>query len=156
MQEVKREVPKGQAQSGPSSRPKNKVVPVAVKEIKVGQPKATTSAIPAPRTKDIADRPHATVTPKAVVQAKQTQTTSAVVVPSKSYHIIVASVGTEKDAELMAKDLVKKGFAGAKAIIGDGKMRVSIESCNTEIEAYKALAKIRQNEAYQSAWVLKK
>ncbi len=39
----------------------------------------------------------------------------------------------------MAQQLVAKGYAGAKAIIGDGKMRVSIQSCATEKEAYRAL-----------------
>ena len=61
-----------------------------------------------------------------------------------------------KDADAMAQQLVAKGYAGAKAIIGDGKMRVSIQSCATEKEAYRALSLIRQNEAYKSAWVLKR
>ena len=61
-----------------------------------------------------------------------------------------------KDADAMAQQLVAKGYAGAKAIIGDGKMRVSIQSCATEKEAYRALNLIRQNEAYKSAWVLKR
>lgn len=56
----------------------------------------------------------------------------------------------------MAKRLIENGFSGAKAIIGDGKMRVSIQSCATQEEAYRALNKIRQNAAYQNAWVLKK
>ncbi len=56
----------------------------------------------------------------------------------------------------MAAQLISKGFKGAKAIVGDGKMRVSIESCGTEVEAYQALARIRQDETYKNAWVLKK
>ena len=66
------------------------------------------------------------------------------------------SFGRTKDADAMAQQLVAKGYAGAKAIIGDGKMRVSIQSCATEKEAYRALNLIRQNEAYKSAWVLKR
>jgi len=76
--------------------------------------------------------------------------------PTLPYHIIVASVGTEKDARLMADRLIQKGFSGAKAIIGDGKKRVSIQSCSTEAEVYQVLNDIRKNEAYQNAWVLKK
>lgn len=56
----------------------------------------------------------------------------------------------------MAQRLIAKGHTGAKAIIGDGKMRVSIQSCATEAEAYRALNKIRQDEAFQNAWVLKR
>ena len=76
--------------------------------------------------------------------------------PLLPYHIIVASVGTEADAEVMAMELVRKGFAEAKAIIGDGRKRVCIQSYGTESEAYQALNKIRLNETYQNAWVLKK
>lgn len=117
---------------------KKAVVPVAVKEVKVGRPIVTPTPQPAPTVKT------------SPVEAPPVQ------VVKKPYHIIVASVGTEKDAEVMAKRLVEKGFSSAKAIIGDGKMRVSIESCETEAEAYKALNKVRQNETYQNAWVLKK
>lgn len=117
------------------------VVPVAVKEVKVG--KADVQATPA--TARPKQQPAAALRP-AVAQP------AAV----KNYHIIVASVGTEKDAEAMAKQLIEKGYAHAKAITGDGKMRVSIESCGTKAEAYRALSRIRQNETYQNAWVLKK
>ena len=114
---------------------KKPVAPVAVKEVKVRQQAAT-----------IATQPKAAPTVAApAVQAVKTP-----------YHIIIASVGSEKDADAMAQQLVAKGYAGAKAIIGDGKMRVSIQSCATEKEAYRALSLIRQNEAYKSAWVLKR
>lgn len=76
--------------------------------------------------------------------------------PTKTYHIIVASVGTSQDAKNMASNLLKKGYAHAKAIIGDGKMRVCIDSYATEAEAYRALGKLRQNETYKNAWILKK
>lgn len=122
---------KPQAKTGSSSKKKT-IVPVAVKEIKVSQ-------------QPIAAAPHP--------EQKEKTTVQPVKMP---YHIIIASVGAEKDAEAMAKQLVEKGFSNAKAIIGDGKMRVSIESCSTEVEAYRALNKIRQNETYQNAWVLKK
>lgn len=118
--------PQGSAQSKPAQSKKKTITPVAVREVKVRQTNTTTSKV-------------------------ETKTVS-----SQQYHIIIASVGTEKDAEAMAKQLIEKGFSGAKAIVGDGKMRVSIESCDTEIEAYQALNKIRQNGTYENAWVLKK
>ncbi len=123
------------SQSKLSQTPRKKViVPVAVKEVKINQQQSPTVA----------------------PQLKETQSTQPVQVTQKYYHIIIASVGTEKDAEMMAKRLIENGFSGAKAIIGDGKMRVSIQSCATQEEAYRALNKIRQNAAYQNAWVLKK
>lgn len=74
---------------------------------------------------------------------------------AKRYHIIVASVGTENDASQMVRNLVEKGFKGASTVIGDGKNRVSIESCATYAEAQQTLNEVRKNEAYKSAWVLK-
>ena len=114
---------------------KKPVAPVAVKEVKVRQQAATIAAQP---------------------KAAPTVAAPAVQAVKTPYHIIIASVGSEKDADAMAQQLVAKGYAGAKAIIGDGKMRVSIQSCATEKEAYRALNLIRQNEAYKSAWVLKR
>lgn len=92
------------------------------------------------------------VAPVAVREVKVSKTPT----PKRPYHIIIASVGTEQDAETMAAQLIAKGFSGAKAIIGDGKMRVCIESCGTEVEAYQTLARIREDETYKNAWVLKK
>lgn len=112
------------------------MAPVAVREVKVRQQPVAVSA----------SRPETETAP----------TVSAPQPANMPYHIIVASVGTEKDANAMEQQLVAKGYAGAKAIIGDGKMRVSIQSCATEKEAYRALNQIRLDETYQSAWVLKK
>lgn len=128
---------------------KKAVVPVAVKEVKVNRSTdqassdasvSSSSSSPAPTTPAVPTKPATAQQPK----------------PAVMHHIIIASVGTKKDAETMAKQLTEKGFPHAKAIIGDGKIRVSIESCATETEAYQTLNKIRQNEAYKDAWVLKK
>lgn len=116
---------------------KKPVKPVAVKEVKVKEVEKAAEAKPEP----------APAQPK---QQLATATTAAL-----PYHIIVASVGTEQDAEAMAKRLVEKGHPNARAIIGDGKMRVCIDSFATETEAYRALGTIRETVTEQ-AWVLKK
>lgn len=132
---------------------KKVVAPVAVREVKVAkEPTVSTET----KAKEQASHSVATTTdaPKQNVQPAAAK--PVVAAPKRPYHIIIASVSTEKDAEAMAAQLVAKGFSGAKAIVGDGKMRVSIESCGTEVEAYQALARIRENETYKNAWVLKK
>lgn len=132
---------------------KKVVAPVAVREVKVAkEPTASTET----KAKEQASHSVAATAdaPKQNVQPAAAK--PVVAAPKRPYHIIIASVGTEKDAEAMAAQLVAKGFSGAKAIVGDGKMRVSIESCGTEVEAYQALARIRENETYKNAWVLKK
>ena len=102
------------------------------------------------------------VRPSAVKEVKVPRTDKTETVPAKvvqpktegAYHIIIASVGASQDAELIAKDLKAQGFAGAKALVGDGKVRVCIMSCMTSDEASCQLSKIRENSAYQNAWVL--
>ena len=149
---VKQNTPTRKSANKQKGTQKKVVVPVAVREVKVGKTPAVSTEAQAK-----AETSKAVVTsetPKQNVQhvaAKQ-----SVATPKRPYHIIIASVGTEQDAEAMAAQLVAKGFSTAKAIVGDGKMRVSIESCGTEVEAYQALARIRQNEMYKNAWVLKK
>lgn len=123
-----------------SSNVHKTVKPVAVKEVKVKEIKKEQ-----PATQPAAIQPKTKETPKAVSSTN-----------TRRYHIIIASVGTESDAHAMAQELKQKGFSDAQAIIGDGKMRVSISSHPSEEEAYKELNNIRKNEAYQSAWVLKK
>lgn len=116
----------------PQKKSREMATPIVVREVKVDSP---------------------TPTPKAA----QHQSESAKPAPAvaKRYHIIVASVGTENDASQMVRNLVEKGFKGASTVIGDGKNRVSIESCATHAEAQQTLNEVRKNEAYKSAWVLK-
>ena len=149
---VKQNTPTRKSANKQKGTQKKVVAPVAVREVKVGKTPAVSTEAQAKT--ETSKAVVTSETPKQNVQpvaAKQ-----SVATPKRPYHIIIASVGTEQDAEAMAAQLVAKGFSTAKAIVGDGKMRVSIESCGTEVEAYQALARIRQNERYKNAWVLKK
>lgn len=149
---VKQNTPTRKSANKQKGTQKKVVAPVAVREVKVGKTPAVSTEAQAKT--ETSKAVVTSETPKQNVQpvaAKQ-----SVATPKRPYHIIIASVGTEQDAEAMAAQLIAKGFSTAKAIVGDGKMRVSIESCGTEVEAYQALARIRQNEMYKNAWVLKK
>ncbi|WP_044271525.1 HU domain-containing protein [Bacteroides timonensis] len=149
---VKQNTPTRKSANKQKGTQKKVVAPVAVREVKVGKTPAVSTEAQAK-----AETSKAVVTSEAPKQnAQPIAAKQSVVTPKRPYHIIIASVGTEQDAEAMAAQLVAKGFSTAKAIVGDGKMRVSIESCGTEVEAYQALARIRQNEMYKNAWVLKK
>lgn len=130
---------------------KKEVVPVAIKEVKVKQQAPATRPITQKeKSTKTASKPSAPSTPP--VPESNPQTDSHII---GQYHIIVASMGTEKDAKDLARQLNDKGYKQARALIGNGKMRVSIQSFVTQEEAYKNLQKIRQDKAYQSAWVLK-
>lgn len=121
-------------QAAAENKTTKEIKPIAVREVKV-------KAVANKKTPVAASQPQKQTEVKAVVK--------------KPYHIIVASMATEKDAQNMAEQLKKEGYQGASAIIGNGKMRVSIESFATQAEAYQSLQVIREKEAYQSAWVLK-
>jgi len=56
----------------------------------------------------------------------------------------------------MANRLNAKGFAEAKALNTDGKVRVSIRSFSNREEATKQLLELRKNETYKNAWLLAK
>ena len=153
----KADTPKASAQKNTGQKSKKKVVPVAVREVKVGQANAQNAPVISQPKQQAAEVSSSTsVTTKSEVQKTTAGTVAPSLVSAQKYHVIIASVGTEKDAEAMAKQLIEKGYPHAKAIVGDGKMRVSIESCGTETEAYQALNRVRQNETYKNAWVLKK
>ncbi|MDE6819700.1 SPOR domain-containing protein [Bacteroides acidifaciens] len=132
---VAQQTKKSSASGKASSTPKliaNKVRtsrPIAVKEVKVTKQEATPT-----RT---------SVKPQANVN-------------NHPYHIIVAGGISFKDAEAMANQLNAKGFAEAKALNTDGKIRVSIRSFDNREEATKQLLELRKNENYKNAWLLAK
>ena len=153
----KADTPKASAQKNTGQKAKKKEDPVAVREVKVGQANAQNAPVVSQPKQQAAEVSSSTsVTTKSEIQKTTAGTVAPSLVSAQKYHVIIASVGTEKDAEAMAKQLIEKGYPHAKAIVGDGKMRVSIESCGTETEAYQALNRVRQNETYKNAWVLKK
>lgn len=110
-------------------------------------PKAAVSRPIAVKEVKVAKTPNKEVTTVAasVVQPKQAE---------GNYHIIVAGGIGLKDAEAMAAQLRNQGFAGAKALSKDGKVRVSILSCATSEEATQKMLQLRKNEAYTNAWML--
>nr|WP_320058695.1 SPOR domain-containing protein [uncultured Bacteroides sp.] len=91
---------------------------------------------------------------QAVGIAKPSRHEEEKVVTNAAYHIIVASSIGSKDAENLAEQLRAKGYPNAKALISAEMVRVSLMACPTREEAGKHLTKIRQNEAFENAWVL--
>ena len=117
-------------------------------------PKATPrTETKAPNRPDAPGQPLAKQEPKAKVPAKPDAPKA--VPATMRYHLIVASVATAQDARQMASRLRAQGHSQARALIGGGRMRVSIASYDTETAAYRALNDLRRQPDYQSAWVLK-
>ena len=102
--------------------------PIAVREVKVVK-QETAAPAPAVKSQESANHP---------------------------FHIIVAGGISLKDAEAIATQLKSKGFADAKALNTDDKVRVSISSFNNRDEATKQLLELRKNETYKNACLLAK
>ena len=131
------------------------VTPVSV-ETKHNQKNATGQTKKVTADKARTSRPIAV---KEVKVAKQETTPAAPAVQPQAnhpFHIIVAGGIGLKDAEAMAEQLKAKGFAEAKALNSDGKVRVSIRSFGNREEATKQLLELRKNETYKNAWLLAK
>lgn len=146
------------------------VTPVYVKSEAMQQakkPSATASTKTSSTKKHTADKVK-TSKPIAVREVKVTKqgtsaTTAATAPAVKSqksanhpFHIIVAGGISLKDAEAIATQLKSKGFANAKALNMDEKVRVSISSFDNRNEATKQLLELRKNETYKNAWLLAK
>ena len=131
------------------------VTPVSV-ETKHNQKNATGQTKKVTADKARTSRPIAV---KEVKVAKQETTPAAPAVQPQAnhpFHIIVAGGIGLKDAEAMAEQLKAKGFAEAKALNSDGKVRVSIRAFGNREEATKQLLELRKNETYKNAWLLAK
>lgn len=113
---------------------KKPVAPVAVKEVKVRQQTATIAAQP---------------------KAAPTVAAPAVQAVKTSYHIIIASVGSEKTPTPWHSSWLPKVMQELKRLSVTVNARQHSVLCHGK-EAYRALNLIRQNEAYKSAWVLKR
>lgn len=113
------------------------------------QPVATTENQLSEDTKNVAEQP--TASPASVKPS-----TEAAVGAPKLYHVIVASVGNAEAAQKEAQRLIQEGHPQAKAIIGDGKARVSVASFEVEADAYRAIRQFEANGQFNAAWVLRK
>ena len=149
------------------------VTPVYVKSDAMQQAKklsATASTSSSTKTsstkKNTADKTSKPIAVREVKVAKQeTAATTSATAPAavKSpesanhpFHIIVAGGISLKDAEAIVTQLKSKGFANAKALNMDGKVRVSINSFDNRNEATKQLLELRKNETYKNSWLLAK
>ncbi len=74
----------------------------------------------------------------------------------KSYHVIIASLGSPDEAIDMARQLVLEGHHEAKAILLDGKNRVSLSSLGTLEEATAIIQQLQSAGEGKDAWILRR
>jgi len=136
----------------PQLQKKAEVIPVVVKVEKVSpapQPEAKATKV---------EEPVAKVEKKVVKEAPKVK--EAVkpapkkVISSKKYHIIVASLTTDKDAQRMLQNYKQQGYRDASVIESNGRFRISL-CCHTDkTKAYNQLNDLKRNDAFKQAWML--
>lgn len=126
-----------------SPQSKKQIKPVAVKEEKVAPlPKVEeTNKEVAPAKKEIKSEP------KQPIQKETAR-------PQKKYHIIVASLATSADAQKMLQNFQQKGYEHVSIVEGSGRFRISLYNFTNKNEANQRLNELKQEEAYQTAWLL--
>lgn len=77
-------------------------------------------------------------------------------VKSDTFCIVLASCIPQKNAERYVEQLHKKGFDKAYAMVNNKMVRVIYGNYTSETDAYNDLQKIRSNEEFEQAWILKK
>ena len=77
-------------------------------------------------------------------------------VKSDTFCIVLASCIPQKNAEKYVEQLHKKGFDKAYAMVNKKMVRVIYGNYTSETDAYNDLQKIRSNDEFEQAWILKK
>lgn len=73
-----------------------------------------------------------------------------------TFCIVLASCIPQKNAERYVEQLHKKGFDKAYAMVNNKMVRVIYGNYTSETDAYNDLQKIRSNDEFEQAWILKK
>ena len=129
------------------------VTPVAVKVEKVtaSPTKVTKKEEPKVVKKEAKDTKTAPKAPKmeskkaTAVQSKSN---------SKKYHLIVASLTTQEDAQRMLKTYHKQGYTEAKVLGSNGRFRISLCNYAEQATATRKLNDLKQKDAFKNAWML--
>ena len=72
----------------------------------------------------------------------------------KIYHIIVASLPNHRGAEDIIDDYISKGYSQASLVERDNRVRISLMQFTDKDEANNYLKTLREDEAFQNAWLL--
>lgn len=73
---------------------------------------------------------------------------------TKTYHIIVASLPSRRGADEVIEDYMAKGYQQASLVERDNRVRISLAHFADKDEANSYLKTLRENEAFQNAWLL--
>jgi len=129
------------------------VTPVAVKVEKVTASPTKVTKKEEPKVvkkeaKDIKTEPKAPKMESKKATAVQSKSNS------KKYHLIVASLTTQEDAQRMLKTYHKQGYSEAKVLGSNGRFRISLCNYAEQATATRKLNDLKQKDAFKNAWML--
>ena len=121
-------------------------------EIKTPSPSKIVAPKPVeqPKVKQVIDEQPKVETKPAPVQ-KTTPTPSVAVM---KYHIIIASLETQRDAQATIATMESKGLHNLKIKEGNGHFRIVLKSFEDKNAAYSKLNELKQQDEYKNAWLL--
>lgn len=115
----------------------NTLKPVSVRTEKVAQPKRDNKPLTQEEKKET-----------AAAEAKPQPITL-----QNGYYIIVASLPTVAAADRQVEQLTKAGHKGAQVVKADGRFRVAVARYDKQVDAYRQISILKQEEAFKQAWV---
>lgn len=130
--------------NGNAEKPAQPVIITAAAETE--KPAQTPEAAPA--------QPEKPAQPVAKPQAPAAQQKAEPKASAEKYHIIIASVVSEADAQTAAKRLKDRGYKGASCRKSKTNSRISIASFASYDEALAKLREIRKQQEFKDAWLL--
>lgn len=74
--------------------------------------------------------------------------------PTKTYHIIVASLPNYRGANETLAQYINLGYDNASIVERDDRVRISLAQFTDKNEANEYLKTLRQNDKFQNAWLL--
>ena len=130
--------------------------PAVIEEEPIVEPEPTPEPEPEPVVVE-KPKPVKTISTAKKPRPKQSSGSSSVVIgkpdPSKPYHVIGGSFGSEANAKRFARELIGKGQPSVMVGEFNGMYRVSIASFSTNEEALQANSNLK--EIVPQAWVFK-
>lgn len=139
-------------------RVQTNVTPVAVKVEKVASaPETVAAKAESKKESAVADKkkPLVDESPKAAVkEVPKAKAPQAKAKAKKKYHLIVASLTTDKDAQRVLQTYKQQGHHHVQVLGNNGRFRISLCNYTDQTAAYRKLNELKQDEAFKNAWML--
>lgn len=89
-----------------------------------------------------------------IIEPKVIAPTATTIAIEKTYHIIVASLPSNRGADETLNQYTRLGYNNVSLVERDNRVRISLMQFTDKAEANRQLTALRQQEKFQSAWLL--